>query len=51
VIGAMMISVFQVVVSAYVSYAVATGLLYFVLLLVFFFRPQGIFGELVQRRV
>ncbi len=51
VIGALMISVFQVVVSAYVSYAVATGLLYLALLLVFFFRPQGIFGELVQRRV
>jgi branched-chain amino acid transport system permease protein len=51
VLGAMMISIFQVVVSAYVSYAVATGLLYLVLLLVFFFRPQGIFGELVQRRV
>ena len=51
VIGAMMISVFQVVVSAYVSYAVATGLLYVALLLIFFFRPQGIFGELVQRRV
>lgn len=51
VIGAMMISIFQVVVSAYVSYAVATGLLYLSLLLIFFFRPQGIFGELVQRRV
>jgi branched-chain amino acid transport system permease protein len=51
VLGAMMISIFQVVVSAYVSYAVATGLLYLGLLLVFFFRPQGIFGELVQRRV
>jgi branched-chain amino acid transport system permease protein len=51
VIGAMMISIFQVVVSAYVSYAVATGLLYVSLLLIFFFRPQGIFGELVQRRV
>lgn len=51
VVGAMMISIFQVVVSAYVSYAVATGLLYLMLLLVFFFRPQGIFGELVQRRV
>jgi branched-chain amino acid transport system permease protein len=51
VIGAMMISVFQVVVSAYVSYAVATGLLYVALLVIFFFRPQGIFGELVQRRV
>jgi branched-chain amino acid transport system permease protein len=51
VIGAMMISLFQVVVSAYVSYAVATGLLYVALLLIFFFRPQGIFGELVRRRV
>jgi branched-chain amino acid transport system permease protein len=51
VLGAMMISVFQVVVSAYVSYAVATGLLYLALLVIFFFRPQGIFGELVQRRV
>jgi len=51
VIGATMISLFQVVVSAYVSYAVATGLLYVALLLVFFFRPQGIFGELVRRRV
>jgi branched-chain amino acid transport system permease protein len=51
VVGAMIISIFQVVVSAYVSYAVATGLLYCALLLVFFFRPQGIFGELVQRRV
>ena len=36
VIGAMMISLFQVVVSAYVSYAVATGLLYVALLLIFF---------------
>jgi branched-chain amino acid transport system permease protein len=51
VIGALIISIFQVVVSAYVSYAVATGLLYVSLLLIFFFRPQGIFGELVQRRV
>jgi branched-chain amino acid transport system permease protein len=50
VIGAMMISLFQVVVSAYVSYAVATGLLYVTLLLIFFVRPQGIFGERVQRR-
>jgi branched-chain amino acid transport system permease protein len=50
VIGAMMISLFQVVVSAYVSYAVATGLLYATLLLIFFVRPRGIFGERVQRR-
>jgi branched-chain amino acid transport system permease protein len=51
VIGAMMISVFQVVVSAYVSYAVATGLLYVALLAIFFARPQGLFGERIQRRV
>ncbi len=50
VIGAMIISLFQVVVSAYVSYAAATGLLYVTLLLIFFVRPQGIFGERVQRR-
>jgi branched-chain amino acid transport system permease protein len=50
VIGAMIISLFQVVVSAYVSYAVATGLLYAALLVVFFVRPQGIFGERVSRR-
>jgi branched-chain amino acid transport system permease protein len=50
VIGAMIISLFQVVVSAYVSYAVATGLLYVTLLLIFVVRPQGIFGERVQRR-
>lgn len=50
VIGAMLISIFQVVVSAYVSYAVATGFLYMTLLVIFFFRPQGILGERVQRR-
>jgi branched-chain amino acid transport system permease protein len=50
VIGAMIISLFQVVVSAYVSYAIATGLLYVTLLLIFVVRPQGIFGERVQRR-
>lgn len=50
VLGAMLISVFQVVVSAYVSYAVATGCLYATLLLILFFRPQGIFSERIQRR-
>jgi branched-chain amino acid transport system permease protein len=50
VLGAMLISIFQVVVSAYVSYAVATGLLYLAILLIFFFRPQGLFGQPVQRR-
>jgi hypothetical protein len=46
----MLISVFQVVVSAYVSYAVATGSLYATLLLIFLFRPQGIFADRIQRR-
>jgi branched-chain amino acid transport system permease protein len=50
VLGALIISIFQVVVSAYVSYAVATGCLYASLLLIFLFRPQGIFSERVQRR-
>lgn len=50
VIGSLLISIFQVVVSAYVSYAVATGSLYATLLLIFFLRPQGIFSERVQRR-
>ncbi len=50
VIGAMLIAGFQVVVSAYVSYAVATGFLYMALLVILFFRPQGILGEQIQRR-
>jgi branched-chain amino acid transport system permease protein len=50
VLGAMLISIFQVVVSAYVSYAVATGLLYMTVLAIFVFRPQGLFGERIQRR-
>ena len=51
VLGSLLISVFQVVVSAYVSYAVATGSLYATLLLIFLLRPQGIFGARVERRV
>ena len=50
VLGSMLISVFQVIVSAYVSYAVATGALYAAVLLIFLLRPQGIFSERVQRR-
>ena len=51
VAGAMIIALFQVVVSAYVSYTVATGCLYVALLVILFFRPQGLFGERIQRRV
>jgi branched-chain amino acid transport system permease protein len=50
VLGSMLISIFQVIVSAYVSYAVATGALYAAVLLIFLLRPQGIFSERVQRR-
>jgi branched-chain amino acid transport system permease protein len=50
VLGALLISLFQVIVSAYVSYAAATGCLYATLLLIFFIRPQGIFGGPMQRR-
>lgn len=50
VLGSLLISLFQVVVSAYVSYAVATGFLYMTLLVIFFIRPQGIFGQRIQRR-
>ena len=49
--GALLIALFEVIVSAYISYAAATGLLYATLLAVLFFRPQGLFGERVQRRV
>ena len=51
VAGALVIAVFQVVASAFVPYTVATGGLYVALLVILFFRPQGAFGERVQRRV
>jgi branched-chain amino acid transport system permease protein len=51
VLGAMLIALFQVIVSAYVSYTAATAMLYLVVLLVLFFRPQGLLGKGEQRRV
>lgn len=51
VLGAMMIAVFQVIVSAYVSYTAATAMLYLLVLVVLFFRPQGLLGAGEQRRV
>ncbi len=51
VLGAMLIALFEVIVSAYVSYTAATAMLYFVVLLVLFFRPQGLLGKGEQRRV
>ena len=50
VLGALLIALFEVIVSAYVSYTAATALLYFALLAILFFRPQGLFGERVQWR-
>jgi branched-chain amino acid transport system permease protein len=51
VLGALLIALFEVIVSAYVSYTASTALLYAALLAILFFRPQGLFGERVQRRV
>lgn len=51
VIGSMLIALFQVVVSAYVSYTAATAMLYMTVLVVLFFRPQGLLGAVEQRRV
>ncbi len=51
VVGALIIALFQTVASAFVPYTVATGGLYVALLVTLFLRPQGIFGERVQRRV
>ena len=50
VAGAMLIALFDVIVGAYVSYTAATALLYSALLGILFFRPQGLFGEAIQRR-
>lgn len=50
VLSALIIAVFEVIVSAYVSYTVATAILYLTVLWILFFRPQGLFGEAIQRR-
>ena len=50
VVGAMLIAMFEVIFSAYISYPVATALLYATLLAILFFRPQGLFGETIQKR-
>ena len=48
--GAMLVALFETVVAAWADYAVATGLLYAALLIILFFRPQGLFGEAEGRR-
>lgn len=51
VVGAMIIALFQVLASAFIPYTAAAGALYVALLVILFVRPQGIFGERVQRRI
>ena len=50
VLGALLIALFEVVVSAYASYTTATALLYAALLAILVLRPKGLFGEAVERR-
>jgi branched-chain amino acid transport system permease protein len=49
--GAMLIAFFEVGVATFSSQPLAEGLLYIAVLLVLFFRPQGLFGEPQQVRV
>lgn len=48
--GALLIALFEVGVSAILSYTAATASLYAALLAILFLRPQGLFGEAVRRR-
>ncbi len=50
VVGAFLIAFFEVGVSAFFSYTVAAAALYIALLAILFLRPQGLFGEAIQRR-
>lgn len=49
--GAMLIAFFEVGVATFSSQPLAEGLLYIAVLVVLFFRPQGLFGEPQQVRV
>ncbi|HYG87435.1 MAG TPA: branched-chain amino acid ABC transporter permease [Azospirillum sp.] len=50
VVGALLIALFEVGVSAVLSYPVALGALYATLLVILVVRPQGLFGEAARRR-
>lgn len=50
VLGAFLIAVFETFVAVWLSYPVATGLLYGALLAILALRPQGLFGEAIGRR-
>ena len=48
--GAMLIALFETLVSAWIDYTVATGLLYAAVLTILLVRPRGLFGEVEGRR-
>ncbi len=48
--GAMLIALFETLVSAWIDYTVATGLLYAAVLIILLVRPRGLFGEIEGRR-
>ena len=48
--GAMLIALFETIISAWMDYSIATGLLYLVVLAILFVRPNGLFGEVEGRR-
>ena len=48
--GAMLIALFETIISAWIDYTVATGLLYVVVLAILLVRPSGLFGEVEGRR-
>jgi branched-chain amino acid transport system permease protein len=50
VLGALLVALFEVGVSAALSYSAATALLYAVVLAILLFRPQGLFGEAARTR-
>ncbi len=48
--GAMILALFEVLVASTISYTAASVALYIGVLALLFFRPQGLFSEVVQRR-
>ncbi len=48
--GAMLIALFETIISAWMDYTVATGLLYVAVLAILLVRPSGLFGEVEGRR-
>jgi branched-chain amino acid transport system permease protein len=48
--GAMLIALFETIISAWIDYTIATGLLYAAVLTILLVRPSGLFGEVEGRR-